>query len=129
MVAGVLVPIDSNLFTFTPPVLVQDATKIDSFWMTKVSDGFLTIFAPAGTINIWVYNMVLRMTSIANDTDTATKDFNFVVKIEDACTQKFMHPTIASPFTYLIRFPAVSETITFTGLSNNNCLFDTTLAL
>ena len=108
---------------------MQDATKIDSFWMTKVSDGFLTIFAPIGTANEWIYIMVLRMTSISNATDTATKDFNFVVTIQDDCTQIFIDPTITSPFTYLIRFPVVSETITFTGLSNNNCLFDTTLSL
>jgi hypothetical protein len=41
----------------------------------------------------------------------------------------FVDPTISSPYLYLIRNPAVSERITFTGLSNNQCLFDTTLKL
>jgi hypothetical protein len=81
LVGGVLNSIDSNLFTFTPPILAQDTIKIDTFWVTKNSDGFLTISAPVGTANLWVYNMVLRMRSISNATDTATKDFNFVVSI------------------------------------------------
>lgn len=87
--------------------------------MKIVSDGFLTIIAPVGTANLSIYNMVLQMTSNANAADTATRDFSFIVKIQTDCTQMFVDPTITNPYVYLIKTPTVSETITFSGLTNN----------
>ena len=80
-VAGVLQAIDGALFTYVAPVVSPDATKLDSYWSTVISDGTLTIYALAGTPNNTTYNMVLVMTSIANALDTATHQFPFTVTI------------------------------------------------
>ena len=72
----------------------------------------------------------MRVRSTKNALDTAASDISFVVTIlKNLCTQVLTDPTFASSTTYYIKTPSVPTTITFVGLSNTNCLFDTTLKL
>lgn len=85
----------------------KDATKVDTYWYTVISDGFLTINAPVGTPHKTVYNMSLKMTSIADPADARTHYFSFVITITEDCTQKFNDPG-SNVFYYEIKVPAVS---------------------
>lgn len=38
-VSGVMQAIDPAIFTFAPPVISQNATKVDTFWYNVISDG------------------------------------------------------------------------------------------
>ena len=100
-VSGVLQAIDPAIFTFTPPVISKDATKVDTYWYTVVSNGYLTIYAPVGTPHKTVYNMALKMTSIADAADVRTHEFSFVVTITEDCTQQFNDPS-TNAFIYTI---------------------------
>ena len=100
-VSGVLQAIDTAIFMFTPPLISKDATKVDTYWYTVVSDGYLTINAPIGTPHKTVYNMSLKMTSIADAADVRTHYFSFVVTITEDCTQQFNDPS-SNVFYYTI---------------------------
>ena len=66
---------------------------MDTYWYTVVSNGYLTIYAPVGTPHKTVYNMALKMTSIADAADVRTHEFSFVVTITEDCTQQFNDPS------------------------------------
>jgi hypothetical protein len=76
------------------------------------------------------YEFLLRWTSNSSPTDTAVKEVKFKINIVSpfpACTQVFTDPVLASSYTYYIESTPVPLKITFTGLSNTTCNFDTTI--
>jgi hypothetical protein len=119
---------DSTIFTTTQPTLTTVVAAIDPRIISITTNGKMsinTVNTKAGT-----YNLILRIHSTKNALDTGFLDVSFVVTIlKYPCTQVLTNPTFAASTTYYIKTPSVQTTITFAGLSNTNCLFDTTLTL
>ena len=120
---------DASIFTMTQKHVMSAGTGVvDPKIISIASNGSIsisTVNAKAGT-----YNLILRIHSTKNALDTGFLDVSFVVTIlKYPCTQVFTDPTFVASTTYYIKTPSVQTVITFAGLSNMNCLFDTTLTL
>ena len=121
-------PADSTIFTLTQPTLTSDPLAIDPRIISVTADGRISIAAVNSQAA--TFSLILRVISTKNVLDTAAADVSFTINvIPFPCSQVITDPTIAPSTTYYITTPSITTTITFTGLSNTNCLFDTTLTL